>query len=167
MESKDLFGVPREQRPNRNAALVPVSASMGRRYGAATIDGTLAIVCAGISGLQYVLGLPASEAPPLTDGTLWLRIFVAGTGVSLLNQVLLVLLFGCSVGKLLVGTRVVRLTDGGRPRLWQLLGRWIGGIAYGLTILPIGFILGGSDTPPLDFAGVSIVETVGMRSGQA
>jgi hypothetical protein len=140
---------------------------MGRRYGAAAIDGTFAIFCAAISGLQYVLSLPASEAPPLTSGNLWLRVFVAGIGVSLLNQVLLVLLFRCSIGKLLVGTRVVRLADGGRPRLWQLLGRWIGGIAYGLTILPLGFFLGGSETPPLDFAGVRIVKTAGTRSGQA
>ncbi|MCX5422836.1 RDD family protein [Streptomyces sp. NBC_00078] len=167
MDSKDLFGVPREQRLNRNADVVPTPASMGRRYGAATIDGTLAVVCAGISGLQYVLSLPVSEAPPLTDGTLWLRIFAGGIGVSLVNQVLLVLLFRCSVGKLLAGTRVVKLTDGGRPRLWQLFGRWIGGIAYGLTILPLGFILGGSDAPPLDFAGLRIVAAVDMRSGQA
>lgn len=166
MDSKDLFGVPREQQPNQNAAPVPAPAPMGRRYGAAAIDGTLAIVCAIISGLQYVLSLPASKAPPLTDGTLWLRICVAGICISLVNQVLLVLLFRCSVGKLLVGTRVVRLVDGGRPRLWQLLVRWIGGIAYGLTILPLGFILGGSDAPPLDFAGVRIVAAADMRSRQ-
>ncbi|MCX4882809.1 RDD family protein [Streptomyces sp. NBC_00847] len=167
MDSKDLFGVPREQRLNRNASSVPASAAMRRRYGAATIDGTLAVVCACISGLQYVLSFPASEAPVLADGTLCLRILVAGIGFSLVNQVLLGLLFRCSVGKLLVGTRVVRLADGGRPQLWQLLVRWIGGIAYGLTILPLGFILGGSDAPPLDFAGVHIVEAAGMRSGHA
>ncbi|WP_189958025.1 RDD family protein [Streptomyces alanosinicus] len=159
--------MPWEQRLNRNAPPAPVPASTGRRYGAAVIDGTLAIVCAGISGLHHVLGLPASKVLPLTDGTLWLRIFSVGIGVSLINHVLLVLLFRCSLGKLLVGTRVVRLSDGGRPRPWQLFGRWIGGIAYGLTILPIGFILGGSDAPPLDFAGVRIVTTVGTRTGQA
>ncbi|MER5545789.1 RDD family protein [Streptomyces sp. NPDC002589] len=166
MVSKDLFGVPWEQRLNRDAALVPAPAPMGRRYGAAAIDGTLAIICAGISGLQYVLGLPASKTLPLTDGTLWLRIFVAGIGISLINQVLLVLLFRCSMGKLFVGTRVVRLADGSRPRLRQLFVRWIGGIAYGLTVLPLGFILGGSDAPPLDFAGVRIVTAASMRSGQ-
>ncbi|WP_436849379.1 hypothetical protein [Streptomyces massasporeus] len=88
----------------------------------------------------------------------------AGIGVSLLNQVLLGLLFRCSVGKLLVGMRVVRIADGGRPRLWQLLGRWIGGITYGLTILPIGLFLGGSEAPPLDFAGVRIVKASSWTS---
>ncbi|MFD5948878.1 RDD family protein [Streptomyces collinus] len=159
MESKDLFGVPRDRRPSPDVVAAPVPASMGRRYGAAAIDGTLAIFCATISGLMYVLSFPASEAPPLTSGNLWLRVLVAGIGVSLLNQVLLGLLFRCSLGKLLVGTRVVRMADGGRPRFWQLLGRWIGGITYGLTILPIGFFLGGSEAPPLDFAGVRIVKT--------
>ncbi|MFR0358979.1 RDD family protein [Streptomyces sediminimaris] len=167
MDSRDLFGVPREQQcRNGNTASVPPAASMGRRYGAAAIDGGLAVVCAGVSGLAYVLSLPASVAIPLTDGILWLRIFVTGMGVSLVNQMLLVLLFRCSVGKLLVGTRVVRLTDGGRPQLWQLFGRWIGGIAYGFTVLPLGFILGGSDAPPLDFAGVRIVAAVDMRPEQ-
>uniref|UniRef100_UPI0031DDD411 RDD family protein n=1 Tax=Streptomyces hawaiiensis TaxID=67305 RepID=UPI0031DDD411 len=158
MESKDLFGVPRSRHPKPDAATAPVPASTGRRYGAAAIDGTLAVFCAVISGLMYVLSLPASEAPPFTSGNLLLRVLVAGIGVSLLNQVLLGLLFRCSVGKLLVGTRVVRMADGGRPRLWQLLGRWIGGITYGLTILPIGFFLGGSEAPPLDFSGVRIVK---------
>ncbi|MGX1560287.1 RDD family protein [Streptomyces sp. NPDC055506] len=156
MESKDLFGVPRDRCPNQNAA--SASASMGRRYGAAAIDGTLAVFCAAISGLMHVLSFPAWEAPPLASGSLWLRILTAGIGVSLFNQVLLGRLFGRSVGKLLVGTRVVRITDGGQPRLWQLLGRWVGGITYGLTILPIGFFLGGSEAAPLDFAGVRIVK---------
>ncbi|MEV5946881.1 RDD family protein [Streptomyces sp. NPDC051993] len=164
MESKDLFGVVREPRGSRD--LAPVPASMARRYGAAAIDGALAIVSGGISGLLYVITFPASEAPPLTDGALWVRILAVGIGLSLVNQVLLVLLFRGSVGKLIVGTRVVRMADGGRARPWQLLIRWVGGIAYGLTILPLGFILGGSEAPPLDFAGVCIADTPARASAR-
>ncbi|MEU3370893.1 RDD family protein [Streptomyces sp. NPDC006660] len=165
MESKDLFGVVREMRGSRDSA--PVPAPMGRRYGAAAIDGALAFASGGVSGLLYVITLPASEAPSLSDGVLWMRILAVGIGCSLVNQVLLVLLFRGSVGKLIVGTRVVRLADAGRPRPWQLLIRWVGGIAYGLTILPLGFIVGGSEAPPLDFAGVCISDIAGARVDSA
>lgn len=162
MESQDLFGVVRE--PSGSRSPTPVLASTARRYGAAAIDGALAIVAGALSGLLYLISKSGAEVPSLSGGVLSGRILAVCIGFSLVNQVMLTAIFRGSVGKLIVGTRVVRLSDGGRASPIRLLLRWIGGIAYGLTILPLALLLDGTGTPPPDFAGVCITYATNKSS---
>ncbi|MFD7511529.1 RDD family protein [Streptomyces sp. NPDC059853] len=50
--------------------------------------------------------------------------------LSCANHVILVLLFRASLGKLLWGLRVVRVTDAGRPRFPRAVRRWVTGYLY-------------------------------------
>lgn len=54
-------------------------------------------------------------------------------GLSFANHVIVVRLFRASLGKLLWGLRMVRVTDIGRPRVFQSVRRWLAG--YFLFIL--------------------------------
>ncbi|MCX4818965.1 RDD family protein [Streptomyces sp. NBC_01142] len=49
---------------------------------------------------------------------------------SFFNQVVLTLLFRASVGKLITGIRVIRAVDGGRPRFWRTVWRWLSGLCW-------------------------------------
>ncbi|MFJ8308919.1 MULTISPECIES: RDD family protein [unclassified Streptomyces] len=136
-----------------------VSATMARRYGGAAIDGVLAVLAGAVCGLLYIMWFsvhqPEPAAPPLKG--LALRTLAGVAAFSFANQVLLTQLCRASLGKLMTGTRVVRIADAGRPWPWQLLWRWLGGVLYGCTIVPLAYALGGSEAPPADFAGVRIV----------
>ncbi|MGW8330211.1 RDD family protein [Streptomyces sp. NPDC055897] len=139
------------------AAAVGTSAGTGRRYVAAVIDGLLALGCGLAMATGYVLtrdsmpGGPGPNAPGLGIS------FAAGLfGWSFLNHVPLTVTTRASAGKALAGIRVVRAADGGRPRPHQALLRWLGGLAWGLVVLPAAYVLGGSDADPQDFAGLRL-----------
>ncbi len=55
------------------------------------------------------------------------------TVLSFANQVLLTMAVRASAGKLIMGVRVVRLPDAGRPEFRRLVLRWL----YGLFWLPL------------------------------
>lgn len=101
----------------------PRPAGDGRRVCAVVIDAALVFVVAprvlphGYDGL--VGGRPAFGA-----------MLACVVGVSFANQYLLTLLTRASVGKLLVGIRVVRASDGGRPGPLRTLQRWLAGLCW-------------------------------------
>ncbi|MCK1815656.1 RDD family protein [Streptomyces sp. XM4011] len=55
--------------------------------------------------------------------------------LSCVNHVILVLLFRASLGKLLWGLRVVRVTDAGRPRFLRAVRRWLFGYLFFILIV--------------------------------
>jgi hypothetical protein len=148
--------IPNEPSPLASQAMP--AAKLGRRYGGAVIDGSLSIAGGVAAGFSYVSGFAATEVPDPFDGELWARIALVSLCVSFVNHVVLVLLFRRSVGKFIVGTAVMRSEGAGRLRVRQTGVRWIGGICYGIFVLPIAFVLGGSEAPPEDFAGLRIVQ---------
>ncbi|MFE9406389.1 RDD family protein [Streptomyces sp. NPDC006530] len=133
-------------------------ASRGRRYAAAVMDGTLALGCGLATGTGYLLlhSVADSEHGRSHPG-LGASLLAGVAGFSFVNHVLLVLLCRASVGKAVAGVRVVRAADGGRPRVHQALGRWLGGLTWGVIVLPFAYALGGSEAEPQDFAGLRII----------
>ncbi|NBE54036.1 RDD family protein [Streptomyces sp. YC537] len=119
------------------------------------IDGALSLGCGLVTGFAYLVShaTEADTSVPKLGGS----VLCGALAVSFVNHVILVLLARRSVGKALVGTRVVRTADGGRPRLHQALGRWLGGFFFGIVVLPLAFAAGGSEAEPQDFAGLRIV----------
>ncbi|WP_078966259.1 RDD family protein [Streptomyces sp. WM6378] len=142
-------------------AHVDNTAGLGRRYASAVIDGVFFSGCGLVSAVVYVgvresgiLGASGAVGSELLAG------FAVGALIaSFLNHVVMVCLAHRSVGKALVGTRVVRRADGGRPRVHQAVARWLGGFLFGVVVLPLAFILGGSEAEPQDFAGLRIIRS--------
>ncbi|MFI9236974.1 RDD family protein [Streptomyces sp. NPDC053079] len=133
-------------------------ASLGRRYAAAVIDGALSVACGLGVGFAFLVSHAINADTPFPAvSALWASILAGGLAASFLNHVALVMLVRRSVGKALVGTYVVRRADGGRPRLHQAAGRWLGGFLYGVVVVPLAFALGGSEAEPQDFAGLRII----------
>ncbi len=113
------------------------------------------------AGLVYFMSQVTSMAIP---GPVWASVLAGGVAVSFVNHVVLVVMVRASTGKALVGTSVVRSSDGGRPRLHQALGRWLGGFLFGLIVVPLAFALGGSEAEPQDFAGLRIIHPSTSRA---
>ncbi|MFE6663279.1 RDD family protein [Streptomyces sp. NPDC057697] len=133
--SRDLSGPPL---PTARAALppapgyhaahasrVPPRAGDMRRYLAVGLDCYLCLVAAGLLARPYVHTAGVTEAVGLLLGP--------ALAFSFLNHVVLTSLTGGGAGKLIMGIRVVRLPDAGRPGPWLLLRRWL----YGLCWLPL------------------------------
>ncbi len=95
-----------------------------RRYLAVGLD---AYLCLLAVGLLVRSCLHAGG----TGGAIAL-LFVQLIALSFANQVLLTLAFRASAGKLIMGVRVIRLPDAGRPGFRLLVLRWL----YGLLWLP-------------------------------
>ncbi|WP_327372084.1 RDD family protein [Streptomyces sp. NBC_01217] len=96
-----------------------------RRYLAVGLDCYLCLVGGGLLARPHVdaAGVPAAVGL-LLGPTL---------AFSFLNQVVLTAVAGAGAGKLIMGIRVVRLPDAGRPGPGQLMRRWL----YGLCRLPL------------------------------
>ncbi|MFE9696839.1 RDD family protein [Streptomyces sp. NPDC006270] len=99
--------------------------------------------------------------------------------LSFANQVLLTMAVRASAGKLIMGVRVIRLPDAGRPGFRRLVLRWL----YGLLWLPLGPWRrlrhgpaahsgperppGRPAEPPEDLAGVRQVRSSDLRTYRA
>ncbi|MFF3343117.1 RDD family protein [Streptomyces flavidovirens] len=95
---------------------VPRPAAEGRRLLAVTLDLAVAV------GVPYLLAR-GEEGRPLIALAMLL-------GISFVNQVLLTVLCGGSVGKLISGIRVICASDGGRPGFWRTVYRWLCGLCW-------------------------------------
>ncbi|MFD4025143.1 RDD family protein [Streptomyces sp. NPDC058576] len=95
-----------------------------RRYLAVGLDAYLCLLAVGLLVRSC-----------LHAGGTWRAIallVVQLIALSFANQVLLTLAFRASAGKLIMGVRVIRLPDAGRPGFRLLVLRWL----YGLLWLP-------------------------------
>ncbi|MFF2327816.1 MULTISPECIES: RDD family protein [unclassified Streptomyces] len=96
-----------------------------RRYLAVGLDCYTCLVTGGLLARPHVHTAGVPETVGLLLGPTLAFSFV--------NQVLLTAVAGAGVGKLIMGIRVIRLPDAGRPGPWQLVRRWL----YGLCRLPL------------------------------
>ncbi|MEV4580267.1 RDD family protein [Nonomuraea jabiensis] len=129
---------------------VPPLASSNRRILPIWTDGLLA-VAVGIVGGE-LLGRTANY---------WVA--VAGTLLlaSFCNHVLLTISAGGSIGKLISGLRLIRISDLGKPGIGQAVHRWLWGFFY-IMISPVLFLTG-SDVDHLDIAGLRIVRKADLH----
>ncbi|MFF8618991.1 RDD family protein [Streptomyces sp. NPDC015350] len=105
---------------------LPPRAGDTRRHLAVGLDCYFCLVTAGLLARPYV------DASTTVTEVLGL---LAGPALafSFLNQVVLTAVTGAGLGKLIMGIRVIRLPDAGRPGLWRLVRRWL----HGLSLLPL------------------------------
>ncbi|WP_327101640.1 RDD family protein [Nocardia vinacea] len=99
---------------------VPEEASDARLIFASIFDGALAIA-GGAALTVVVMGFD------LTDLLAVPFVILYTLGLSFTNHVWGSVLFRGSIGKHLLGLRVVRAKDGGRPRFWRSILRWLVG----------------------------------------
>ncbi|MFF2008045.1 RDD family protein [Streptomyces sp. NPDC058195] len=118
----------------RTATRVPPRVGEMRRYLAVGLDCYLCLVTAGLLARPHMDTATAVEAAGLLLGP--------ALAFSFLNHVVLTSLAGAGAGKLLMGIRVVRMPDAGRPGPWTLARRWLYGLSsvllqpwYGLRSL--------------------------------
>ncbi|MFF7730579.1 RDD family protein [Streptomyces sp. NPDC008001] len=138
--------------PQRPA--VPEAVGDERRMLSAAIDGTITVV-AGLA-----LGLRLAEDKPV--GVFWACVAGCLFGVSFVHHVLGPVIFRTTVGKFLLMTRVVREADGGRPRFWQTVGRWLLGLTW-LPMQPIWGLIGSDGDPYEDGFGLRYVRSRDLR----
>ncbi|MEU0632888.1 RDD family protein [Streptomyces sp. NPDC005989] len=93
-----------------------------RRYLAVGLDCYLCLVTVGILARPYVHRADSAEAAGLLLGPALV--------FSFLNHVVLTAIAGAGAGKLIMGMRVVKLPDAGRPGPWPLLLRWLHGLCW-------------------------------------
>ncbi|MEU9111307.1 RDD family protein [Streptomyces sp. NPDC048483] len=96
-----------------------------------------------------------------------------GFGFSFVNQVLLTRVVGASLGKLITRTRVILITDGGRPRLPRLFRRWLAGMLFTVYSDAVAHFQNlnrgyrpdstGPDMPK-DFCGIRLVHSGGPQA---
>ncbi|MEV1090324.1 RDD family protein [Streptomyces microflavus] len=106
---------------------IPKGTGETRRYLAVGLDCYLCLLVVGLL-LHSCLGSPgagAGRTAAVLVGQL--------TVLSFANQVLLTMAVRASAGKLIMGVRVIRLPDAGRPEFRRLVVRWL----YGLLWLPL------------------------------
>ncbi|MFJ1592158.1 RDD family protein [Kitasatospora albolonga] len=106
---------------------VPRGTGETRRYLATGLDCYLCLLVVGLL-LHSCLGATdagAGRTAAVLVGQL--------TVLSFANQVLLTMAVRASAGKLIMGVRVIRLPDAGRPEFRRLVLRWL----YGLLWLPL------------------------------
>ncbi|MFD9502119.1 RDD family protein [Streptomyces sp. NPDC060035] len=96
-----------------------------RRYLAIALDGYLCLLAAGLLARPYVQAADTGRAVVLTA--------LPALALSFVNQVLLTAAVRASAGKLIMGVRVIGLSDARRPGLGRLIRRWL----YGLVRLPL------------------------------
>lgn len=115
------YGAP--GRPPR----IPKGTGETRRYLAVGLDCYLCLLVVGLL-VHSCLG-PAHAGAGRTVAVLIGHLTV----LSFANQVLLTMAVRASAGKLIMGVRVIRLPDAGRPEFRRLVLRWL----YGLFWLPL------------------------------
>ncbi|MFE6772478.1 RDD family protein [Streptomyces fimicarius] len=96
-----------------------------RRYLAVGLDAYLCLLAVGL----LVRSCLDSGGTGRAAALLVVQLVV----LSFANQVLLTLAVRASAGKLIMGVRVIRLPDAGRPEFRRLVLRWL----YGLLWLPL------------------------------
>ncbi|MFG2624039.1 RDD family protein [Streptomyces sp. NPDC048473] len=129
-----------------------------RRYLAVGLDCYLCLVTCGLLARPHVDTAGVSEIVGLLLGPT--------LAFSFLNQVVLTAIAGGGAGKLIMGIRVIRLPDAGRPGSWQLVRRWL----YGLCRLPLqpwyalrSFLAGPGGLPLSAFWSSGYDDPVGLR----
>ncbi|MFD9429041.1 MULTISPECIES: RDD family protein [unclassified Streptomyces] len=95
-----------------------------RRYLAIGLDSYLCLLAVGLLVRAYLNAPGAGRTAVLLVGL--------ALALSFVNQVLLTMAVRASAGKLIMGVRVIRLPDAGRPGFRLLVLRWL----YGLLWLP-------------------------------
>ncbi|GAA4888274.1 hypothetical protein GCM10023237_01910 [Streptomyces coeruleoprunus] len=104
---------------------MPAPAGEARRVLAVVLDVVLAI------WVPYLLvGLNDTSGGAFEQVSKPLLALGGMLATSFLNQVVLTVLVRASVGKLIMGIRVVRATDGSRPGFWRTLRRWLSGLCW-------------------------------------
>ncbi|MFF9084198.1 RDD family protein [Streptomyces rubiginosohelvolus] len=142
-----------------------------RRYLAVGLDAYLCLLAVGL----LVRSCLASGGTGRAIALLVVQLIV----LSFANQVLLTMAVRASAGKLIMGVRVIRLPDAGRPGFRRLVLRWL----YGLLWLPLQpwrrlrgpAVAGGGPERPAgrpvepyeDLAGVRQVRRSDLRSYRA
>ncbi|WDT92638.1 RDD family protein [Streptomyces sp. SCSIO-PteL053] len=96
-----------------------------RRYLAVGLDAYLCLLAVGLLVRSCLESGGTGRAIAL--------LVVQLTVLSFANQVLLTMAVRASAGKLIMGVRVIRLPDAGRPGFRRLVLRWL----YGLLWLPL------------------------------
>ncbi|WP_055698667.1 MULTISPECIES: RDD family protein [Streptomyces] len=131
--------------------------TQSRRVTAACLDALLALLCGlaagAAAGVKVVDGVAEIR---MQSPTVWAAALGAVFGLSFLNHVLLTFATRASLGKLLMGVRVVRTSDGGRPTLLRLLGRWLFGFYWMVVFVPI-HVATDSDVEQQDAVGLRMV----------
>lgn len=110
--------------PRRQPRLPKGTGDM-RRYLAVGLDAYLCLLAVGL----LVRSCLASGGTGRAIALLVVQLIV----LSFANQVLLTMAVRASAGKLIMGVRVIRLPDAGRPGFRRLVLRWL----YGLLWLPL------------------------------
>jgi uncharacterized RDD family membrane protein YckC len=111
-------------------------APIGRRIGGLILDQI--IVALPVVVAVLAIGFTPSDSVT-SDSLLFFNIAV--TSVAFVYETLMIALIGRTVGKLALGTRVVRLIDGGRPGWAQAAMRALVPLSLG-AIPQIGVLLG-------------------------
>lgn len=110
-----------------SAVAEPETAGFGRRLTARAIDYVLAFFAAGAFFLVMVLvtaALTGSTEATDAEGLVWALLFLFGWGLLLFFYDWLYLVtWGRTLGKLLVGIKVVSSADGGKLSQGQAMGR--------------------------------------------
>ncbi|WP_129285390.1 RDD family protein [Streptomyces sp. GZWMJZ-114] len=134
-------------------------ASGGRGGNAVLLDFVLCLVMAVPTALTGVVAYAAvTGGSPLGTGTAVALLWGSALWCSFLNQVLFGRWFGGSLGKLLLGLRVIRAEDGGRPSFWRLLRRWLAGLLLvPLALLAVVLDLDGADVVTGGVLGIDVV----------
>ncbi|GHE60988.1 hypothetical protein GCM10018785_32600 [Streptomyces longispororuber] len=130
--------------------------SAPRRITGAVIDALLALACGAAAGaaagIKVVDGVAELRLAPATGAAA----LVGAVAFSLVNHVLLTAVCRASLGKLATGLRVVRASDGGRPGLVRLTGRWVFGFYWAVAAVPL-HVASDSDVQQQDAVGLRVV----------
>ncbi|WP_167837694.1 RDD family protein [Nocardia altamirensis] len=129
--------------PHPRHGVVPEVAGDNRLSLAALVDGVVALI-GGLALSQRVFHATGGVAEFLP------AFILCVLAVSFVNHVFGTLVLRVSLGKLLFGMRVLRWKDGGRPRFWQTLGRWM----FGFVVIVLQFVL----------EGASVGQACGLRT---
>ncbi|WP_223830622.1 RDD family protein [Nocardiopsis quinghaiensis] len=105
----------------------PEAATFGRRLAARTIDYVLVVIAAAaffVIMAVVTVALTGSDRTTDAEGALWSLLFLFGWGLLLFFYDWLYLVtWGRTLGKMMVGIKVVSAADGGRLSQGQALGR--------------------------------------------
>ncbi|MEW2071796.1 RDD family protein [Streptomyces sp. NPDC007346] len=104
---------------------IPKGTGEARRYLAVGLDCYLCLLAVGLLVHSCLGSAGAGRTAAVLLGHLLVLSFA--------NQVLLTMAVRASAGKLIMGVRVIRLPDAGRPEFRRLVLRWL----YGLFWLPL------------------------------
>jgi uncharacterized RDD family membrane protein YckC len=107
-----------------------------RRIGGLVIDQIL--VALPVAVVVVAIGFTPSDT--VTSKSL-LMFNIGLTSVAFVYETLMIALVGRTVGKIALGTRVVRLVDGGRPSWWESAMRALVPLSLG-AIPRVGVVLG-------------------------